>query len=234
MSAADRKAEIELKKAKLRALREDKLRREENRRQALSGNNSGAGSTADVHVDPDAILKILGIEPLQEPAALQPNAQTVDGHASPNILGLRTSHARRKKLQVCQVAEFDIKPLASETYEKEIQTAEAEPDEKVLTYDDTPTDTDRMPIGSFDEPTERVDTKMLKSVHGEIPRQLTTSNKAELEEPACKYFFLLKKRIFGCCCCWCCCCCVGTFVSRVQQRYVYRSPPLSKKQPCLL
>uniref|UniRef100_A0A0X3PSC6 Cytoplasmic dynein 1 intermediate chain 1 n=2 Tax=Schistocephalus solidus TaxID=70667 RepID=A0A0X3PSC6_SCHSO len=192
MSAgADRKAEIELKKAKLRALREDKLRKEENRRQALSGNNSGASSTVDVRVDADAILKNLGIEPLQEPVVLPPNAQMGDGHISPNRLNVRTASGRRKKLQVCQVSEFDVKPHASETYEKEIQTTEAEPEEKaagmdyyVLTYDDTPTENDRIQIGSYEEPVERMDTKMLKSVHGEVPRHTTVSTKAELEEPA--------------------------------------------------
>lgn len=53
----------------------------------------------------------------------------------------------------------------------------------VLTYDDSPMENDGQLIGSPYED-DRSDAKMLKSVHGEIPKQSAPIPKEELQEPA--------------------------------------------------
>lgn len=73
MSApADRKAELALKKEKLRSLREEKLKKEEIRRQGLSGTTSTPGSSADLRGEADALLKNLGIGQLEKQALHSP------------------------------------------------------------------------------------------------------------------------------------------------------------------
>lgn len=67
-TAADRKAELELKKERLRALREEKFKREELRRQGLSG-ISNTSSSADLRDEADALLKNLGIDSIKEPSS---------------------------------------------------------------------------------------------------------------------------------------------------------------------
>lgn len=65
-TSADRKAELEQKKERLRALREEKFRREELRRQGLSGFSSTPSSSTDLRGEADALLKNLGIGSLNE------------------------------------------------------------------------------------------------------------------------------------------------------------------------
>nr|CDS25773.1 Dynein intermediate chain [Hymenolepis microstoma] len=185
-SATDRKAELEQKKERLRALREEKFRREELRRQGLSGFSSTPSSTADLHGDADALLKNLGIGPLNEPdvsdtsmISLGPNEEATK--PLPII-------KRPKKLQYCLVSEFDVQPHPRDSYAKETQTIaiNINPDSGtmdyyVLTYDDSPAEHDGHLVGTPSED-ERVDAKMLKSVHGEIPKQSAPIPKEELEE----------------------------------------------------
>ncbi len=87
-TAADRKAELELKKEKLRALREEKLRREELRRQGLSGTNSTPGSSADLRGEADALLKNLGIAPLKEPEIPEPKEPVAGNFTDGKRFGL--------------------------------------------------------------------------------------------------------------------------------------------------
>lgn len=56
----------------------------------------------------------------------------------------------------------------------------------VLTYDDSPVEHDGHLVGTPSED-ERPDAKMLKSVHGEIPKQSAPIPKEELEESARKW-----------------------------------------------
>ena len=65
-TAADRKAELEMKKERLRFLREEKFKREELRRQGLSGMNSMPSSSSDLRGEADALLKDLGIGSLND------------------------------------------------------------------------------------------------------------------------------------------------------------------------
>ena len=55
----------------------------------------------------------------------------------------------------------------------------------VIAFDNSPGDHDGHIIGSPEDDEERPDTKMLKSVHGEIPKQSAPLPKEELEESAC-------------------------------------------------
>ncbi|VDD80962.1 unnamed protein product [Mesocestoides corti] len=66
-TTADRKAELELKKEKLRALREEKLRREELKLRGLGGIDSAPASSTDLRGEANALLRNLGIDPLKSP-----------------------------------------------------------------------------------------------------------------------------------------------------------------------
>ncbi|KAL5962389.1 Cytoplasmic dynein 1 intermediate chain 1 [Taenia solium] len=184
-AAADRKAELELKKERLRALREEKFKREELRRQGLSG-ISNTSSSADLRDEADALLKNLGIDSIKEPSSSEMDTDLIG--ASGEAVKPFSIARRPKKLQYCLVSEFDVQPHPRDNYTKETQTAEininrdpSAMDYYVLTYDDSPMENDGQLIGSpYDD--DRSDAKMLKSVHGEIPKQSAPIPKEELQE----------------------------------------------------
>ncbi|KAM7536581.1 hypothetical protein Aperf_G00000088781 [Anoplocephala perfoliata] len=187
-TAADRKAELEQKKERLRALREEKFRREELRRQGLSGFSSTPSSTTDLRGEADALLKNLGIGSLNDPntsdtSVLASRPKEEESRSIPIA-------KRPKKLQYCLVSEFDVQPRSRDSYAKETQTIAINPnpdsgtmDYYVLAYDDSPLEQDGH-LGISPSEDERPDAKMLKSVHGEIPKQSAPIPKEELQESA--------------------------------------------------
>ncbi|EUB55746.1 Cytoplasmic dynein 1 intermediate chain [Echinococcus granulosus] len=179
-TAADRKAELEQKKERLRALREEKFKREELRRQGLSG-ISNTSSSADLRDEADALLKNLGIGSLKEPNSSEMDADSIG--TSEEATKPFPIIKKPKKLQYCLVSEFDVQPHPRDSYAKETQTVELNVNRDLLTYDDSPIENDGQLIGSpYDD--DRSDAKMLKSVHGEIPKQSALIPKEELQESA--------------------------------------------------
>jgi len=188
-STPGRKAELQLKKEKLQALREEKLRRDQNKKDLHGENNAGTDSNSDLRGEADAILKNFGIDPLTDLVEEDSVHKVLKNGARVDHSKLGISSSRRKNLQCCRVGEFEIKPHSSDCYSKQTQTIET-PNENatpamdyyVLTYEDSPPNNDRQILSPFAERT--MDAKMLKSVDGEVPKQKVPAVKEELKEPA--------------------------------------------------
>ncbi|XP_018646951.1 LOW QUALITY PROTEIN: cytoplasmic dynein intermediate chain 2, (dhic-2), putative [Schistosoma mansoni] len=135
---SDRKAELERKKAKLLAMREEKKKREEIKKIGIHD-----VEVSDIRQTTDELLKDLGLpEPVLPQASSireleSPSIDTVDGI-------LQRNSKKRKNLQISDVFEIAIPPPETIIYSKETQTLE-EPQERetgrstdyyVLTYDE--------------------------------------------------------------------------------------------------
>ncbi|KAG5443664.1 Cytoplasmic dynein 1 intermediate chain, partial [Clonorchis sinensis] len=127
MSSVDRKQELERKKAKLAALREQKSRKTDiltngSYNHGTSGNDVGGNS---VRLDTDELLKTLGISIPES----TPNA-TGDHVPQSKSTSDLLRHARiasphpRPKLGLSKVQELNIPPKDSITYSKQTQTRE--------------------------------------------------------------------------------------------------------------
>lgn len=123
---ADRKAELERKKAKLAELRQEKLRRE----QEKVGHDAGAALVV-ANVDPDAILKEMGVQDLSPVASASnspkrqinpaPAAASDSQRVVPTASPKRA--ATQQRLGVSKVFQVSIAPVENITYEKETQTS---------------------------------------------------------------------------------------------------------------
>ncbi|CAH8629716.1 unnamed protein product [Schistosoma bovis] len=135
---SDRKAELERKKAKLLAMREEKKKREEIKKTGIYD-----AEVSDIRQTTEELLKDLGLpEPVVPQASNireleSPSLDTIDGV-------LQRNSKKRKNLQVSDVFEIAIPPPETIIYSKETQTLE-EPQERetgrstdyyVLTYDE--------------------------------------------------------------------------------------------------
>ncbi|XP_011305996.1 cytoplasmic dynein 1 intermediate chain isoform X14 [Fopius arisanus] len=162
---SDRKAELERKKAKLQAIREEKerRRREKEQKDVEEATVRAAGADKDHRKELDAMLSSLGVAPVSDVlsslssmnslASDQSNNITPDVSMQPSSITPAQCGSTKKKsnreLTVVSVAHTNIPPKEPVVYSKQTQTAQTaqtshdgyfETDwwrpRKVLTYDD--------------------------------------------------------------------------------------------------
>nr|CAH8857917.1 unnamed protein product [Trichobilharzia regenti] len=126
---SDRKAELERKKAKLLALREEKKKREESKKPDIDA--------IDKHQTADDLLKGLGLPAMPSSSSL--NLRELESPSSTISDGLPRVPKKRKNLQTSEIFEVVI---TSEViaYDKETQTLEEPEEREILTYDESSRD----------------------------------------------------------------------------------------------
>ncbi|XP_046744419.1 cytoplasmic dynein 1 intermediate chain-like isoform X33 [Diprion similis] len=150
---SDRKAELERKKAKLQAIREEKERRrkEKEQKDVEEATVRAAGADKDHRKDLDAMLSSLGVAPVSDVLSslssmnsLTPEQSanaTPDASLQPSSINSVQSIPGRRKaprdLTAVSVAHTDIPPKEAVVYSKQTQTAQtAHTSHDVLTFDD--------------------------------------------------------------------------------------------------
>ncbi|XP_011306000.1 cytoplasmic dynein 1 intermediate chain isoform X17 [Fopius arisanus] len=150
---SDRKAELERKKAKLQAIREEKerRRREKEQKDVEEATVRAAGADKDHRKELDAMLSSLGVAPVSDVlsslssmnslASDQSNNITPDVSMQPSSITPAQCGSTKKKsnreLTVVSVAHTNIPPKEPVVYSKQTQTAQtAQTSHDVLTYDD--------------------------------------------------------------------------------------------------
>ncbi|XP_033224829.1 cytoplasmic dynein 1 intermediate chain isoform X12 [Belonocnema kinseyi] len=148
---SDRKAELERKKAKLQAIREEKerRRREKEQKDVEEATVRAAGPDKDHRKELDAMLSSLGVAPVSDVLSSlssmnsstpeQSNNATPEVSLQPSSIISAQSAIRRKnrELTVVSVAHTNIPPKEPVVYSKQTQTAQvAHASHDVLTYDD--------------------------------------------------------------------------------------------------
>ncbi|XP_074104834.1 cytoplasmic dynein 1 intermediate chain short wing isoform X14 [Cotesia typhae] len=150
---SDRKAELERKKAKLQAIREEKerRRREKEQKDVEEATVRAAGTDKDHRKELDAMLSSLGVAPVSDVlsslssmnslASDQSANATPDASIQPSSItspqsGLSKKRSNRE-LTVVSVAHTNIPPKEPVVYSKQTQTAQTtQTSHDVLTYDD--------------------------------------------------------------------------------------------------
>ncbi|XP_067687236.1 cytoplasmic dynein 1 intermediate chain 2-like isoform X15 [Haliotis asinina] len=148
---ADRKAELERKKARLEQMRKERIEKERIKKsqpkssslskddsvQRQQSEDSKAKPPTDLRTETDKMLRDLGIPPAAE--IISPDATAEKGlppGAQPNKQGEITqtvapsSSKRKVNLSMCKVSETNIPPKENVTYSKEVQTVASEPLDK--------------------------------------------------------------------------------------------------------
>ncbi|XP_037797970.1 cytoplasmic dynein 1 intermediate chain 2-like isoform X25 [Penaeus monodon] len=132
---ADRKAELERKKAKLQALREDKERRkrEKERKEAQEAAVRASNAPRDDQQDLDKMLSSLGVAPVSEVLSSMSSmssepGQDLTGSPDKSLEGNataspRTPSKRPPQLSVVSVQATNIPPRETVTYTKGVQTS---------------------------------------------------------------------------------------------------------------
>ncbi|KAL6444959.1 hypothetical protein ACFW04_002143 [Cataglyphis niger] len=156
---SDRKAELERKKAKLQAIREEKerRRREKEQKDVEEATVRAASTEKDQRKEIDAMLSSLGVAPvsdvlssLSSMSSLTPEQSanaTPDASLQPSSINSAQSSANRKKnreLTIVSVAHTNIPPKEPVVYSKQTQTIQTTHtshdahafDYYVLTFDD--------------------------------------------------------------------------------------------------
>ncbi|XP_063227711.1 cytoplasmic dynein 1 intermediate chain isoform X22 [Bacillus rossius redtenbacheri] len=147
---ADRKAELERKKAKLQAIREEKerRRREKEQKDVEESPLRVAGADKDSRKDLDQILSSMGVAPVSEVlSSLSSMSSLTPEHSSNNTpdtslvsTGQQGSAAGSKRrlpqLSVVTVQSTSIPPKEMVSYTKQTQTATSGHERDVLTFDD--------------------------------------------------------------------------------------------------
>ncbi|XP_025267824.1 cytoplasmic dynein 1 intermediate chain isoform X34 [Camponotus floridanus] len=156
---SDRKAELERKKAKLQAIREEKerRRREKEQKDVEEATVRAAGTDKDQRKEIDAMLSSLGVAPvsdvlssLSSMSSLTPEQSanaTPDASLQPSSINSAQSSASRRKnreLTIVSVAHTNIPPKEPVVYSKQTQTIQTTHtshdahafDYYVLTFDD--------------------------------------------------------------------------------------------------
>ncbi|XP_043272907.1 cytoplasmic dynein 1 intermediate chain isoform X30 [Venturia canescens] len=139
---SDRKAELERKKAKLQAIREEKERRRREKEQKdveeAAGSLRAAGTEKDQRRELDAMLSSLGVAPVSDVLSSlssmnsltseQSANATPDASIQPTSLNSSQSASSKKKsnreLTVVSVAHTNIPPKEPVVYSKQTQTAQ--------------------------------------------------------------------------------------------------------------
>ncbi|XP_022824975.1 cytoplasmic dynein 1 intermediate chain isoform X2 [Spodoptera litura] len=134
-SMSDRKAELERKKAKLQALREekDRRRREKEQKDAEEALRASTTSSLDSRRDLDEMLSSLGVAPVKDvlsslssmtsltpPQTASPDASLP--HTDKSSLPAHGGPKKAPTLQVVSVQSTDIPPKENVTYAKQTQT----------------------------------------------------------------------------------------------------------------
>ncbi|XP_076630306.1 cytoplasmic dynein 1 intermediate chain short wing isoform X25 [Colletes latitarsis] len=133
---SDRKAELERKKAKLQAIREEKerRRREKEQKDIEEATVRAAGADKDQRKELDAMLSSLGVAPVSDVLSslssmnsLTPEQSanaTPDASLQPSSINSAQSAGRRKnrELTVVSVAQTNIPPKEAVVYNKQTQT----------------------------------------------------------------------------------------------------------------
>ncbi|XP_072755541.1 cytoplasmic dynein 1 intermediate chain isoform X38 [Anoplolepis gracilipes] len=148
---SDRKAELERKKAKLQAIREEKerRRREKEQKDVEEATVRAAGTDKDQRKEIDAMLSSLGVAPvsdvlssLSSMSSLTPEQSanaTPDASLQPSSINSAQSASRRKnrELTIVSVAHTNIPPKEPVVYSKQTQTIQTtHTSHDVLTFDD--------------------------------------------------------------------------------------------------
>ncbi|KAL6444961.1 hypothetical protein ACFW04_002143 [Cataglyphis niger] len=149
---SDRKAELERKKAKLQAIREEKerRRREKEQKDVEEATVRAASTEKDQRKEIDAMLSSLGVAPvsdvlssLSSMSSLTPEQSanaTPDASLQPSSINSAQSSANRKKnreLTIVSVAHTNIPPKEPVVYSKQTQTIQTtHTSHDVLTFDD--------------------------------------------------------------------------------------------------
>ncbi|XP_043261421.1 cytoplasmic dynein 1 intermediate chain-like isoform X18 [Colletes gigas] len=155
---SDRKAELERKKAKLQAIREEneRRRREKEQKDIEEATVRAAGTDKDQRKELDAMLSSLGVAPVSDVVSslssmnsLTPEQSanaTPDASLQPSSINSAQSAGRRKnrELTVVSVAQTNIPPKEAVVYNKQTQTIQTTLtshdahafDYYVLTFDD--------------------------------------------------------------------------------------------------
>ncbi|XP_011705349.1 PREDICTED: cytoplasmic dynein 1 intermediate chain isoform X25 [Wasmannia auropunctata] len=149
---SDRKAELERKKAKLQAIREEKerRRREKEQKDVEEATVRAAGTDKDQRKEIDAMLSSLGVAPvsdvlssLSSMSSLTPEQSanaTPDASLQPSSINSAQSSAGRRKnreLTIVSVAHTNIPPKEPVVYSKQTQTIQTtHTSHDVLTFDD--------------------------------------------------------------------------------------------------
>ncbi|CAL7951341.1 unnamed protein product [Xylocopa violacea] len=155
---SDRKAELERKKAKLQAIREEKerRRREKEQKDVEEATVRAAGTDKDHRKELDAMLSSLGVAPVSDVLSslssmnsLTPEQSanaTPDASLQPSSINSAQSTARKKnrELTIVSVAHTNIPPKEPVVYTKQTQTIQTSHtshdahafDYYVLTFDD--------------------------------------------------------------------------------------------------
>lgn len=128
----ERKVELERKKAKLQALREEKERRRKEKEQKdLEEAKSGVNVEKDTRKDLDEMLSSLGVAPVSEvlsslssvnSVTSDHSLQTPDASLQPNLNGQSSKTKKAPTLSVVQVQVTNIQPKENVTYTKQTQT----------------------------------------------------------------------------------------------------------------
>ncbi|XP_067687253.1 cytoplasmic dynein 1 intermediate chain 2-like isoform X30 [Haliotis asinina] len=155
---ADRKAELERKKARLEQMRKERIEKERIKKSQPS-EDSKAKPPTDLRTETDKMLRDLGIPPADAtaekglPPGAQPNKQ---GEITQTVAP--SSSKRKVNLSMCKVSETNIPPKENVTYSKEVQTVASEPLDKDARgpwdYYDDEADTDSMDVETA--PTHRM------------------------------------------------------------------------------
>ncbi|XP_046565131.1 cytoplasmic dynein 1 intermediate chain 2-like isoform X10 [Haliotis rubra] len=178
---ADRKAELERKKARLEQMRKERSEKERIKKsqpkssslskdesvQRQQSEDTKAKPPTDLRTETDKMLRDLGIPPAAE--IISPDATAEKGlppGAQPNKQGEITqtvapsSSKRKVNLSMCKVSETNIPPKENVTYSKEVQTVASEPLDKDARgpwdYYDDEADTDSMDVGVETGPSHRM------------------------------------------------------------------------------
>ncbi|XP_067687235.1 cytoplasmic dynein 1 intermediate chain 2-like isoform X14 [Haliotis asinina] len=142
---ADRKAELERKKARLEQMRKERIEKERIKKsqpkssslskddsvQRQQSEDSKAKPPTDLRTETDKMLRDLGIPPADAtaekglPPGAQPNKQ---GEITQTVAP--SSSKRKVNLSMCKVSETNIPPKENVTYSKEVQTVASEPLDK--------------------------------------------------------------------------------------------------------
>ncbi|XP_017756713.1 PREDICTED: cytoplasmic dynein 1 intermediate chain-like isoform X19 [Eufriesea mexicana] len=149
---SDRKAELERKKAKLQAIREEKerRRREKEQKDVEEATVRAAGTDKDHRKELDAMLSSLGVAPVSDVLSslssmnsLTPEQSanaTPDASLQPSSINSAQSSSTRKKnreLTIVSVAHTNIPPKEPVVYTKQTQTIQtSHTSHDVLTFDD--------------------------------------------------------------------------------------------------
>ncbi|CAH8657728.1 unnamed protein product [Schistosoma curassoni] len=129
MSTFDRKAELEMKKAKLAILRENKIKRDKVK---IDGTNGGTqdnlnnyGSAQVLRIETEELLRTLGIAVSDEPLSQVPDDRILSKGTSDPPHTKTDSQKKRKSLGFSQINEINVPPKENISYSKITQTLES-------------------------------------------------------------------------------------------------------------